>query len=66
MGRSSVVVNEQVDHCIVGDGIEVLQAAFERHVFERHMHDTFAIGFTMRGVQRFWCRGRPTTARAAT
>jgi AraC-like DNA-binding protein len=39
------------------DGIELLQASFDRHVYDRHMHDTYAIGVTLRGVQRFWCRG---------
>jgi AraC-like DNA-binding protein len=39
------------------DGIELLQASFNRHVYDRHMHDTYAIGVTLRGVQRFWCRG---------
>jgi AraC-like DNA-binding protein len=37
-------------------GVELLEAAFHRHVFDRHMHDTYAIGVTKRGVQRFWCR----------
>jgi AraC-like DNA-binding protein len=37
-------------------GVELLEAAFDRHVFDRHMHDTYAIGVTGRGVQRFWCR----------
>jgi AraC-like DNA-binding protein len=40
------------------DGIELLQARFERHVYDRHMHDAYAIGVTLRGVQRFWCRGQ--------
>lgn len=39
------------------NGVELLQAIFERHVYDRHMHDTYAIGVTLRGVQRFWCRG---------
>ena len=39
------------------DGIELLEASFDWHVYDRHMHDTFAIGVTLRGVQRFWCRG---------
>ena len=38
-------------------GVELLEAQFERHVYERHMHDTYAIGVTLRGVQRFWCCG---------
>jgi hypothetical protein len=39
------------------DGIELLQASFDRHVYDRHMHDPYAIGVTLRGVQRFWCGG---------
>jgi AraC-like DNA-binding protein len=38
-------------------GIELLEADFERHVYDRHMHDSYAVGYTLRGVQRFWCRG---------
>jgi AraC-like DNA-binding protein len=39
------------------DGIELLEAAFERHVYDRHTHHTYAIGVTLRGIQRFWCAG---------
>ena len=39
------------------DGVELLEASFDQHVYERHIHDTYAIGVTRRGVQRFWCRG---------
>src|SRR5574342_413583 len=39
------------------DGVELLQASFEHHVYDRHMHDAYAIGVTLRGVQRFWCAG---------
>jgi AraC-like DNA-binding protein len=39
------------------DGVELLQASFEHHVYDRHMHDAYAIGVTLRGVQRFWCSG---------
>jgi AraC-like ligand binding domain len=48
---------ERADHRMVSEGLELLEARFERHVFERHIHDCYAIGFTLRGVQRFWCRG---------
>ena len=33
--------------------VELLEAAFEQHVYERHFHETYAIGVTLRGVQRF-------------
>jgi AraC-like DNA-binding protein len=39
------------------EGVELLEASFEQHVYERHIHDTYAVGVTLRGVQRFWCRG---------
>ena len=38
-------------------GVELLDASFRSHVYERHMHDTYAIGVTLRGIQSFWCRG---------
>jgi AraC-like DNA-binding protein len=40
-----------------GRGVELLEAEFEHHIYDRHSHDTLAIGITLRGVQRFWCRG---------
>jgi AraC-like DNA-binding protein len=42
----------------VGAGVELLEAEFERYVYERHFHDTYAIGVTLRGVQRFRCAAR--------
>jgi AraC-like DNA-binding protein len=39
------------------DGVTRLHARFAGHVFERHSHDTFSIGATTGGVQRFDCRG---------
>lgn len=42
---------------VLDNGIELLEASFDRHVYERHVHDTYAIGVTLSGVQRFWCRG---------
>jgi AraC-like DNA-binding protein len=48
---------EWVRYFCGNDGVELLEASFEQHVYERHIHDTYAIGVTERGVQRFWCRG---------
>jgi AraC-like DNA-binding protein len=48
---------ERVRYKTLDDGVELLEAAFDRHVYDRHMHESCAIGFTLRGVQRFWCRG---------
>ncbi len=39
------------------DGVTRFDARFVGHVFERHSHDTFSIGVTTGGVQRFDCRG---------
>jgi AraC-like DNA-binding protein len=39
------------------DGVTRFDARFVEHVFERHSHDTFSIGVTQGGVQRFDCRG---------
>jgi AraC-like DNA-binding protein len=39
------------------EGVTQLDARFVSHVFERHSHDTFSIGATTGGVQRFDCRG---------
>ena len=39
------------------EGVTQLDAHFVSHVFERHSHDTFSIGATRGGVQRFDCRG---------
>jgi len=39
------------------DGIERLQARFRGQAFSRHRHDTYAIGITLAGVQRFHYRG---------
>jgi AraC-like DNA-binding protein len=38
-------------------GVELLEASFHSHVYERHIHETYAIGVTLKGIQRFWCRG---------
>src|SRR5215204_6922432 len=45
-------------------GVELLEAEFVSHVYERHIHETYAVGVTLKGVQRFWCRGatRDSTA----
>lgn len=39
------------------NGLELLDAVFHTHVYERHIHEAYAIGVPLRGVQRFWCRG---------
>ena len=47
---------ERADWARGGAGIELLEAAFEKFMYDRHTHDTYAIGVTLRGVQRFSCR----------
>ncbi len=38
-------------------GIERIEAAFAGHAFDRHRHDTYALGLTLTGVQSFQYRG---------
>ena len=38
-------------------GFERIEASFSGHAFDPHRHDTYAIGFTIRGVQSFRYRG---------
>ncbi len=38
-------------------GIERIEAAFAGHAFDRHRHDTYALGLTLTGVQSFHYRG---------
>jgi len=40
-----------------GDSVELFEAGFHDFSYERHFHDSYAIGVTLSGVQRFWCRG---------
>jgi AraC-like DNA-binding protein len=39
------------------NGIELLEAWFAGHAYDRHRHDTYAIGLTETGVQSFAYRG---------
>ena len=41
-----------------GTGIDVLKARFSGHAYDRHAHDTYAIGVTLHGHQGFRHRGR--------
>ncbi|CDX41033.1 Transcriptional regulator [Mesorhizobium sp. ORS 3359] len=40
-----------------GSGLERIEARFHGNAFEPHRHDTYAIGVTLHGVQRFHYRG---------
>ena len=39
------------------DGLERIEARFFGDAYARHRHDTYAVGLTLSGVQRFWYRG---------
>ncbi len=41
-----------------GEGVERLEAWFSGHAYDRHRHETYAIGVTHAGVQAFGYRGR--------
>lgn len=41
----------------ISQGFERIEAFFSGHGFDPHRHDTYAIGFTLRGVQSFKYRG---------
>lgn len=49
-----------------GTGIELLQARFGGHAYDRHAHDTYAIGVTLFGRQGFRHRGRQHVSTAGT
>ncbi|WP_338765603.1 AraC family transcriptional regulator [Massilia sp. METH4] len=42
----------------LANGVTLMRASFADHAFERHSHDSFAIGTTTHGIQRFRCKGR--------
>ncbi len=43
-------------------GLELLQARFVSYSFDRHTHDTFAIGIIDEGAATLWCRGNTVAA----
>lgn len=46
------------------DGLERITARFGGHAYAPHRHDTYAIGYTLEGVQRFRYRGSPSNSLA--
>ena len=44
-------------------GIEWLRARFTRYAYDRHAHETYAIGMTEAGSQTFTCRGESHATR---
>ncbi len=58
---------EWTDYRIAGDrGIELLHAHYVHHNYERHAHDTYALGVTETGVQSFTYRGAYHASAAGT
>jgi AraC-like DNA-binding protein len=45
-------------------GLERIEAAFSGHAYDPHRHDTYAIGYTLQGVQRFDYRGAAINSQA--
>jgi len=48
---------ERIVAAPAADGLERIEARFFGDAYARHRHDTYAIGLTLSGVQRFWYRG---------
>ena len=46
-----------IRHAPAQAGIERLEAFFQGHAYDPHRHDTYALGFTISGVQSFTYRG---------
>lgn len=53
----SVTSGDRIVSAPVTTGIERIEAHFHGNAFDLHRHDTFAIGVTLSGVQRFHYRG---------
>lgn len=49
-----------------GTGIELLKARFGGHAYDRHAHDTYAVGVTLFGRQGFRHRGRQHVSTTGT
>jgi AraC-like DNA-binding protein len=43
-------------------GLERIEASFSGHAFDPHRHDTYAMGYTIEGVQSFRYRGTPESS----
>ena len=53
----SVTPGDRIVSAPAGTGIERIEARFHGNAFDLHRHDTYAIGVTLHGVQRFHYRG---------
>ena len=52
-----------IRHAPAQDGIERLEAFFQGHAYDPHRHDTYALGYTMSGIQSFTYRGARADSR---
>jgi AraC-like DNA-binding protein len=52
-----------IGHAPPEPGIERIEAFFSGHAFDPHRHDTYALGFTISGVQSFDYRGARADSR---
>ena len=55
--RSAVADHARVCRVPGLNGVELLSATVDEHVFPRHAHDALAIGVMTSGTSEFWCRG---------
>ncbi|UCI07783.1 AraC family transcriptional regulator [Mesorhizobium sp. B1-1-8] len=53
----SDIIEDRIVSAPGGAGIERIEARFHGNAFDLHRHDTYAIGVTLSGVQRFHYRG---------
>ncbi|MGE0240279.1 MAG: AraC family transcriptional regulator [Parvibaculaceae bacterium] len=53
-----------IGHAPAEPGIERIEAYFAGHAYDPHRHDTYALGFTISGVQSFDYRGRRADSRS--
>lgn len=53
-----------IRHAPSPPGMERMEAFFAGHAYAPHRHDTYAIGYTMEGVQSFTYRGAQADSRA--
>lgn len=53
-----------IRHAPAPPGLERMEAFFAGHAYAPHRHDTYAIGYTMEGVQSFNYRGARADSRA--
>ena len=62
--RPSTARGDWARSALARPGVELFEARFAGHAYDRHRHDVYAIGLTLGGVQCFTCRGadRASTA----